>query len=419
MTISRAIADQIERASWIRRMFEIGVQLRQERGPENVFDFSIGNPDVEPPEAVLAALRRVVAESRPHSHGYMPNAGYPEVRSTVAGRLAARTGIAFTGEDLLMTNGAAGAINTVLKAILDPGDEVIILSPYFPEYRFYIENHAGRVIIVETREDFQPDPARVAAAITPRTRALILNSPNNPTGVVYSEAALLELNRVLPDPVLVICDEPYRPLTFDGACTPEAVRIFDRVVIAWSWSKAMAIPGERIGYLAIPPHLNGAAQLRAACTVANRILGYINAPAIWQWVVGAVPDAMVDASLYQSRRDLLCDALDRDGLPGSAPSRRVLRLSEDADPRRHRFHRPLAEGRDSRRARHRIWTPGLHASVPDHPHGGDPTLAARIRARDCGSACTERAARSCYFWGVTKRSLHGGDGIARRPARRG
>ncbi len=296
MTISRAIAEQIARASWIRRMFEAGVQLRQERGAENVFDFSIGNPDVEPPEAVLAALRRIVAENPPHSHGYMPNAGYPEVRASVAARLAARTGIPFTGDDLLLTNGAAGAINAVLKAILDPGDEVIVLSPYFPEYRFYIENHAGRVVTVETGEDFQPDPARIARALTPRTRALILNSPNNPTGVIYSADSLRDLNRVLPEPVLVICDEPYRPLTFDGACTPEAVRVLDHAVIAWSWSKAMAIPGERIGYLAIPPHLDGAAQLRAACTVANRILGYINAPAIWQWVVGQVPDATIDTS---------------------------------------------------------------------------------------------------------------------------
>ena len=319
MTISRAIAEQMERASWIRRMFEIGVQLRKERGAENVFDFSIGNPDVEPPAAVIEALRRIVAENRPHSHAYMPNAGYPEVRASVAGRLAARTGIPFTGEDLLMTSGAAGAINTVLKAILDPGDEVIVLSPYFPEYRSYIENHAGRVVIVETADNFQPDPARVAAAITPRTRALILNSPNNPTGVIYSEAVLRDLNRVLPDPVLVICDEPYRPLTFDGACTPEAVRIFDRVVIAWSWSKAMAIPGERIGYLAIPPHLSGAAQLRGACTVANRILGYINAPAIWQLVVGAVPDATVDVAPYEARRDLLCDALTAMGYHAPRP----------------------------------------------------------------------------------------------------
>ncbi len=309
MTISRAIAEQMKRGSWIRRMFETGVQLREERGAENVFDFSIGNPDVEPPAAVIAALRRIVAENRPHSHGYMPNAGYPEVRAAVAGRLAARTGVAFTGADLLMTNGAAGAINTVLKAILDPGDEVMVLCPYFPEYRSYIENHGGRMVTVETGEDFQPDAERIAAAITPRTRALILNSPNNPTGVIYGEAVLREINAVLPEPVLVICDEPYRTLTFDGACTPEAARIFDRVAIAWSWSKAMAIPGERIGYLAISPHLKGAAQLRSACTVAHRILGYINAPAIWQRVVGAVPDATVDIAHYQTRRDLLCDAL--------------------------------------------------------------------------------------------------------------
>ena len=319
MRISRAIAQQMEHSSWIRRMFEIGVQLRRERGAENVFDYSIGNPDVEPPEAVIAALRRIVAENRPRSHGYMPNAGYPEVRATMARRLAERSGIPFTGDDILMTNGAAGAINTILKAILDPGDEVMVLTPYFPEYRFYIENHAGRVVTVETNEQFQPDPARIAQALTPRTRALILNSPNNPTGVIYSEAVLREVNRVLPDPVLVICDEPYRPLTFDGAVTPEAVRIFDRAVIAWSWSKAMAIPGERIGYLALPPHLPGIAELRGACTVANRILGYINAPAIWQWVVGAVPDATVDVSHYQAKRDLLCDALQSMGYDAPRP----------------------------------------------------------------------------------------------------
>ena len=187
MQISRAIAQQMEHSSWIRRMFEIGLQLRRERGAENVFDYSIGNPEVEPPEAVIAALRRIVAENRPRSHSYMPNAGYPEVRATLARRLAERSGIPFTGDDILMTNGAAGAINTILKAILDPGDEVMVLTPYFPEYRCYIENHAGRVVLVETDEQFQPDPARIARALTPRTRALILNSPNNPTGVIYSE----------------------------------------------------------------------------------------------------------------------------------------------------------------------------------------------------------------------------------------
>ncbi len=158
MRISRAIAQQMEHSSWIRRMFEIGVQLRRERGAENVFDYSIGNPDVEPPEAVIAALRRIAAENRPRSHSYMPNAGYPEVRATMARRLAERSGIPFTGDDILMTNGAAGAINIILKAILDPGDEVMVLTPYFPEYRFYIENHAGRVVTVETDEQLSARP---------------------------------------------------------------------------------------------------------------------------------------------------------------------------------------------------------------------------------------------------------------------
>ena len=312
------MAEQMERSSWIRRMFEIGIQLKKERGPENVFDYSIGNPEVEPPDAVIAALRQVVAENRKGSHGYMPNAGYPVVRERLAQRLRTRTGVEFGVDDILMTAGAAGAINVMLKSLLDPGDEVIVLNPYFPEYRFYIENHGGRVVAVETGDRFEPVAERVAAAVTPRTRALILNSPNNPTGVIYGEKDLRALNRVLPEPVVVISDEPYRPLTFDGAQPPEALAIFDRAVLAWSWSKAMAVSGERIGYLAIPAHLGGA-PLRGACTFANRILGYINAPAIWQWVVGMVPDATVDVGLYQAKRDLLCDALQAMGYDAPRP----------------------------------------------------------------------------------------------------
>ena len=319
MGISRAIAGQMERSSWIRRMFEIGIQLRKERGAENVFDYTLGNPDVEPPEAVLAALRRVVREGRPHSHGYMPNAGFPEVRSRLAAGLAARTGIPFRGDDLIMTNGAAGAINTVLKAVLDPGDEVIVLNPYFPEYRFYIENHGGRVVTVETDARFQPDIARIAAAITPRTKALLLNSPNNPTGAVYGAGVLRELNAIVREPVLVISDEPYRPLVYDGVRPPEIASLIERVVVTWSWSKAMAIAGERIGYLAIPPHLPEAGPLRNACTFANRILGYINAPAIWQWVVSEAPDATVDISQYEAKRNLLCDALSGMGYDAPRP----------------------------------------------------------------------------------------------------
>jgi aspartate aminotransferase len=318
-TISRSIAGQMERTSWIRRMFEIGIQLRKERGPSNVFDFSLGNPDVEPPAAVIEALRQVVAENRPHSHGYMPNAGFPAVRAAIAGRLAERTGLPFTLDDILMTTGAAGAINTVLKAVLDPGDEVIVLNPYFPEYRFYIGNHGGRVVPVETGPDFQPDIARIAAAITPRTKALLLNSPNNPTGVVYNAGVLRALDCIIPEPVLIVSDEPYRPLTFDGLTPPETLPLLSRAVLAWSWSKAMAIPGERIGYLAIPPRLPEAAALRDACTFANRILGYINAPAIWQLVVAHAPDAAIDIAPYQARRDLLCDALTSMGYDAPRP----------------------------------------------------------------------------------------------------
>ncbi len=309
MSISRAIGEQMERASWIRRMFEIGLELRKQRGPENVFDYTLGNPDVEPPEEVIAALRRVVAENRPRSHGYMPNAGFPEVRARIAQLLARRTGVPFKGDDVIMTTGAAGAINTVLKSILDPGDEVIVLNPYFPEYRFYIENHGGRVVPVETDAHFQPDIARIADAITPRTKALILNSPNNPTGAVYGPEVLRELDGIIRDPVLVISDEPYRPLTFDRIAPAETAALIRRSVLTWSWSKAMAIAGERIGYLAIPPHLSEAAPLRNACTFANRILGYINAPAIWQWVVAEVPEATVDVRQYEEKRNLLCDAL--------------------------------------------------------------------------------------------------------------
>jgi aspartate aminotransferase len=295
------------------------LQLRRERGAENVFDYSLGNPEVEPPEAVLAALRRVVAENRPHSHGYMPNSGFPEVRASIAAGLAAHTGLAFTGDDIIMTSGAAGAINIVLKSILDPGDEVILLNPYFPEYRFYVENHGGRVVTVETDEQFQPDVARIRAAITARTKAVILNSPNNPTGAVYGADALRCLDAIIPDHMLVISDEPYRPLTFDGLTPPETFRFIRRAVVAWSWSKAMAISGERIGYLAIPPRLPEAAALRNACTFANRILGYINAPAIWQLVVAQTPDATVDVGLYQAKRDRLCDALNAMGYQAPRP----------------------------------------------------------------------------------------------------
>ncbi len=300
-------------------MFEIGMEMRRTRGPENVFDFSLGNPEVEPPPAVIDAMRAVAAEDRPHAHGYMPNAGFPDVRAAISANLARRTGVPFSADDVIMTSGAAGAINTILKSILDPGDEVIVLSPYFPEYRFYIENHGGRMVLVETGADFQPDVPAIARAITPRTKGIILNSPNNPTGAVYTTDVLRELDALIRDPMLAISDEPYRPLVYDGVRVPETQAIIRRAVLAWSWSKAMAISGERVGYLAISPRLAEVAALRNACTFANRILGYINAPALWQRVVARVPDATVDVSLYQAKRDLLCDALQSMGYDAPRP----------------------------------------------------------------------------------------------------
>lgn len=297
-------------------MFEEGARLKQERGPENVFDFTLGNPDVEPPAGVLEALRRAAAQRRPLSHGYMQNAGFPEVREAIAATLRRDTGLEFTAADVFMTVGSAGACNVILKSILDPGDEVIVLMPCFSEYPFYVTNHAGRMVPVETDDEFLPDVERIAAAITPRTRAIILNTPNNPTGRIYPETILRELEDLLSrteQPVIVISDEPYKRLVFDGRTQPEVARCISRTAICNSWSKSQAIAGERIGYLALSPRLPDLAELRAACTFANRILGFINAPAIWQWVELEAGEETVDISSYQEKRDLLCEGLARAG----------------------------------------------------------------------------------------------------------
>ncbi len=322
MSIGKTIAEQMEHASWIRRMFEIGARMKRERGEENVFDFTLGNPDGEPPTEVIAALRRAVERNPARSHAYMPNAGFLAVRQIIARQLSQQTGLAYTPDHILMTVGAAGAINVVLKSLLDPGDEVIILVPFFPEYQFYIENHAGRMVLVETDDAFQPDIARIAAAITPRTKAIILDSPNNPTGVVYSTDFLRQLEILisgLDHPVTVIVDEPYKSLVFDGLALPVIPSLIRRTVVTYSWSKALSIPGERIGYLALSPCLPEWEPLRDACTFANRILGFINAPAIWQWVIAEVADLHVDPRPYQEKRDVLWEGLTRMGYEVTKP----------------------------------------------------------------------------------------------------
>jgi aspartate aminotransferase len=312
MPIARAIAEQLERASWIRRMFEEGARLKRERGADNVFDFSLGNPEVEPPSETLAALRRVVERGDSGTHGYMPNPGFPHVRAVIADGLARETGLAFTPDHVCMTVGAASACNVILKSILDPGDEVILLAPFFAEYPFYVGNHGGRSVVVETDADSMPDVAAIAAAITSRTRAILLNTPNNPSGRVYPVEVLRAIDAMLsqvPDPPLVISDEPYKRLVYDGGTLPSVAASIGNAAICYSWSKAQALAGERIGYLALSPRIPDAARMFAAVAFANRTLGFVNAPALWQLVMAEAAEACVDVAAYESKRNLLCDGL--------------------------------------------------------------------------------------------------------------
>jgi aspartate aminotransferase len=316
MTVARSIALALERSSWIRRMFEEGARLKRELGADKVFDFTLGNPEVEPPAAVLAALRRVASDEQPGQHGYMPNLGFADVRAAIAKSLAAETSVPFAAENICMTVGAAGACNVILKSILDPDDEVILLAPFFAEYPFYVGNHGGRVVVVDTTADFLPDIERIAAALTPRTRAILLNTPNNPSGRVYPREILLDLAALLtrsPEPPLVISDEPYKRLIYDGRAPCPVASEIPGTAICYSWSKAQALAGERIGYLALSPHIPDAAALMNACAFANRTLGFVNAPALWQRVMAEAGDASVDVAAYQHKRDLLCDGLARAG----------------------------------------------------------------------------------------------------------
>jgi aspartate aminotransferase len=346
MPISKTIAQQLDNASWIRRMFEEGVRMKRERGADAVFDFSLGNPDVEPPPAVLDALRRVVAGNLPGSHGYMPNPGYADVREAVANKLRRETGLGFTGEDVFMTVGSAGACNVILKSILDPGDEVLVLAPYFAEYQFYIANHGGRMVPVETDAAFLPDVEKIAEAITPRTRALILNTPNNPTGRVYPESVLRDLDEMLRragQPITVISDEPYKSFVYDGQRQPEVASSIANTAICNSWSKSLGLAGERIGYLALSPRLQDRADLRRACAFSNRTLGFVNAPAIWQRVMLESLDETIGVAIYEQRRNVLCDALEAIGYEVRRPEGAFYVFLKTPIPDDIAFTRRLAE----------------------------------------------------------------------------
>lgn len=313
MSISIKIAKYIERASWIRKMFEEGARLRAERGAENVFDFTIGNPSTEPPMALQQELLALAQNPVPGMHRYMSNAGYPETRQAVAAHIGKGTSQPVEGRHVVMTCGAGGGLNVVLKTILNPGEEVIILTPYFVEYMFYIDNHGGTTETVETDpQTFQLDIAAIEAAIGPNTRALIINSPNNPTGVIYPAEALQALGEMLARKeqelgrsLFVLSDEPYARLAYEGHKVPCIFNHVKNAVIITSHSKDLALPGERIGYLAANPAMDGVEQFMEGAIFCNRVLGFVNAPALMQRLVTHLQEVSVDIAAYQEKRDLL------------------------------------------------------------------------------------------------------------------
>ena len=327
MTIAKHIETIISGSSWIRKMFEEGARLKAEHGAENVYDFSLGNPNLEPPEKFRAALKDAAASSGPGVHAYMPNTGHPHVRKSVADYLCDEQEVQVTENEVIMTCGASGALNVILKTILDPGDEVITPAPFFVEYRYYVDNHGGTLKTVPTKPDFNLDIDAVSAAITQKTRAVLINSPNNPTGQVYSKQSLNELGTRLTEKgkelnrtIYLIADEPYRKIVYDGQKVPSIFQTYTESIIATSYSKDISIPGERIGYLAVNPEASYKKELIGGMTLANRILGFVNASALMQRVVASVQGASVDISAYARKRELLCKGLADSGYDFFTPA---------------------------------------------------------------------------------------------------
>lgn len=306
--ISERLKKQLAGGSQIRKMFEEGNRLKAIYGADKVYDFSIGNPDLEPPHEVSDALKELAANPTPGMHGYMSNSGYESTRAAIAAKKSAESGLEIGSGAVCMTVGAASAMNDVLHSLLDPDDEVIVIAPYFMEYNGYIGNHGGKPLIVQTDDKFMPVISSIRDTITSKTKAIIINSPNNPSGVVYPASLLSELNDMLKEQdhvIHVISDEPYIDLVYDGMTVPCALSYIDNLIVCFSWSKSLSLPGERIGYTLVSPKNADYDDLTAAIVLSNRTLGSVNAPAIWQRVIEKSLNAKVDVSNYEHRRNLL------------------------------------------------------------------------------------------------------------------
>jgi aspartate aminotransferase len=321
MPIAITIKSSLAGSSAIRKMFEEGARLKAVHGADAVFDFSIGNPDIDPPPAFHETVRRLLDEARPLPHGYMPNPGFPDVREKIAVKAGREQGVTLDASHVLMSVGAAGALNAVLKAILNPGDEVAVSRPCFPEYRAYVANHGGRLVEVDAEPDFNLDVGRIAAALNEKTAAVLINSPHNPTGRVYPAQTIERLALALEAhgkktgryPYL-IADEPYREIVYGGVVVPPVLAAYHEAIVVTSYSKNLSLPGERIGYIAMSPAIRDKDDVFAAFAYTTRVLGYVNAPALMQRAVAELREEKAPTEVYLRRRDVFMNVLDSAGI---------------------------------------------------------------------------------------------------------
>jgi len=307
--ISKNMERLVKNNSVIRQMFEEGKKLAKQYGKENVYDFSLGNPSIEPPTQVNEAINKCIEDK--NIHAYMNNAGYEDVRDIIANSLNKRFETNFTNENIIMCVGAAGGLNVALKSILNPDDEVIVCIPYFMEYRNYIENHNGKIVEVLCNENFEPDMKDFENKINKKTKAIIINTPNNPSGVVYSETVIQNLTDILRkkeaeynQAIYLLSDEPYREIVYDGIQVPYLTKYYDNTIVVYSYSKSLSLPGERIGYIVVPTEADDFENLVQAATISTRILGFVNAPSLLQKLVADHLDDVVGLDSYKERRDV-------------------------------------------------------------------------------------------------------------------
>lgn len=323
--IARNMKSRLTEGAPIRQVYEEGLRLKKQFGADSVFDFSIGNPNLKPPEAVRRAVL-ALTQSDEDLHGYMESAGYPDVRQMIAESLNRRFATSLNGRNVLMTAGAAGGINVILKALFDPGDELLVFAPFFCAYRGYAANVGANLVTVCPQTDFQPDIADFQNKLTPKTKAVLMNSPNNPAGVVYSEETICALASVLNEKqqeyghaIYLISDEPYRELVYGTATVPYVTPYYENTIVVYSFSKTLSLAGERIGYAVIPDEVWDGKELMQAAGVATNMLGFVNAPSLFQKVVAACLEEKVDIGYYDRNRIALYENLKQLGFEMAKP----------------------------------------------------------------------------------------------------